>query len=292
MNPKAPASPLTSTETETELSEWQIEIGAAVLLGPGTSILIGEIEGLGAPEVRPQDVDNPVGDGALPGADHYGPRIVRIEAGIKTPGDPAAATKILARLQQAARAEGVRTSTGKMSVLRARWPGSETRRLYGRIRRMEATSIASSVHGWIPLDIEFVAMDPLFHADTPTHLTLSLDQAARPGRITNTGDAPAWPTLRITGPISQPKVWNAVTGQTLELDMSLRAGEYVDLATRPGTRWALRNGTINAAGSLSPRSRLDHFTVPPGSSEIAWSGDDSTATSSLTVSWRSAHTTL
>ncbi|MDQ8706867.1 phage tail family protein [Streptomyces sp. LHD-70] len=276
----------------TELRDWQIEIGSTVLLGPGTPIPVAEIEGLGAPEVRPQDVDNPIGDGTLPGADYYGPRTVRIEAGIKTPGDPAAATKILSRLQHAARAEGVRTSTGKMSVLRARWPGHETRRLYGRIRRMEATSIASSVHGWIPLDIEFVAMDPLFHADAPSYLTLGLDQAARPGRITNTGDAPAWPALRINGPVAQPKVWNTVTGQRLEVAVSLRAGEYVDLATRPGTRWALRNGATNIAGSVSPRSRLDHFTLPPGASEVAWSGDDPTATSSLTLSWRSAHTTL
>ncbi|MDI3417981.1 phage tail family protein [Streptomyces luteolus] len=290
MTPKSLTNQPTSLTTE--LREWQIEIGSTVLLGPGTPIPIAEIEGLGAPEVRPQDVDNPIGDGTLPGADHYGPRTVRIEAGIKTPGDPTAATKILSRLQQAARAEGIRTSTGKMSVLRARWPGHETRRLYGRIRRMEATSIASSVHGWIPLDIEFVAMDPLIHADTPSHLTLGLDQAARPGRITNTGDSPAWPTLRIKGPVAQPRVWNTVTGQRLEVAVSLRAGEYVDLATRPGTRWALRNGATNIAGSLSPRSRLDHFALPPGASEIAWSGDDLTATSSLTLSWRSAHTTL
>ncbi|MBC9717805.1 phage tail family protein [Streptomyces sp. TRM66268-LWL] len=275
-----------------ELAEWQVEIGGVVLLGPGTSIPIGEIEGLGVPEVRPQDVDNPVGDGAMPGIDYYGPRTVRIEAGIKAPGAPSAAVKILERMQQAAHAEGVRRSTGRMSVLRARWPGHETRRLYGRVRRMEATSTASAVHGWIPLDIEFVAMDPHFHADTPTRLTLPLDQVARPGRIINAGDAAAWPTLRISGPVAGPKVWNTVTGRALELDVALRAGEFVDIETRPGTRWVLRNGIVNAAASLSPSSRLDHFTIPPGPSEIVWNGGDLTATSSLTLSWRSGHTAL
>lgn len=282
----------TITSKPTELAEWQVEIGGVALLGPGTRIPIGEIEGLGAPDVRPQDVDNPVTDGTLPGVDLYGPRTVRIEAGIKTAGDPTAAADHLARLQRAARAENVRTHTGKLSVLRARWPGHSTRRLYGRIRRMEATSTASAVHGWIPLDIEFVAMDPLFHADVESSLPLPLDQADRPGRIVNDGDAAAWPTLRIEGPVSGPKVWNTVTGQTLELDVTLRTGEYVEMSTRPGTRWVLRNGRTNAAGALTPSSRLDRFTIPPGPSEIAWSGADPTATSHLTVSWRSAYITL
>ncbi|MEU3783400.1 hypothetical protein [Streptomyces sp900129855] len=283
---------MTNTTPVAELADWQVEIGGVVLLGPQTPIPIGEIEGLGAPDVRPQDVDNPAADGTLPGVDLYGPRTVRIEAGIKTPGRPAAAADHLARLQRAARAENVRTWTGALSVLRARWPGHPTRRLYGRIRRMEATSTASAVHGWIPLDIEFVAMDPLFHADTETSLALPLDQADRPGRIVNDGDVAAWPTLRINGPITHPSIWNTVTGQRLELDIVLRSGEYVDITTRPGTRWVLRNGTTNDADALAPTSRLDRFAIPPGPSEIAWSGTDPTGTSSLAVSWRSAHTTL
>ncbi|MFB6643168.1 hypothetical protein ACFCYF_38760 [Streptomyces chartreusis] len=283
---------MTITTPVAELADWQVEIGGVVLLGPQTPIPVGEIEGLGAPDVRPQDVDNPVADGTLPGIDLYGPRTVRIEAGIRTPGDPAAAADHLARLQRAACAENVRTRTGALSVLRARWPGHPTRRLYGRIRRMEATSTASAVHGWIPLDIEFVAMDPLFHADTETSLALPLDQADRPGRIVNDGDAAAWPTLRINGPITHPKIWNTVTGQRLELDLILRSGEYVDIATRPGTRWVLRNGKTNAASALTPTSRLDRFAIPSGPSEIAWSGTDPTGTSSVTVTWRMAHTTL
>lgn len=157
---------------------------------------------------------------------------------------------------------------------------------------MEATSTASAVHGWVPLDIEFAAMDPLFHADAETSSVLPLDQAGRPGRIVHDGDAAAWPTLRISGPVVGPKIWNTVTGQRLELDITLRSGEYVDITTRPGTRWVLRNGRTNAADTLTPASRLDRFTIPPGRSEIAWSGTDPTATSSLTVSWRAAYTTL
>ncbi|MER8002093.1 hypothetical protein [Streptomyces sp. NPDC095613] len=307
----------TPTQQPVELAPWQFQIGH-VVLGKGTSIPIGEIEGLGAPGVRSQDVDNPVGDGTFPGQDFYGPRIVRIEAGIKTPGDPVAAAGLLARLELAVDDPAARTRPGGRAMLRGHWPGHGTRRLYGRLRRMEATSTADAVNGWIPLDIEFAGLDPRWYADTPSNLTLPLDQAAhhetdapflgtspcipaecdtadpadRPGWITNDGDAPAWPSIRIRGPVTNPRLWNTVTGQALELGLTLRAGEWVEMETRPGTRWALRNGTVNVANDLTPESRLDHFIVPPGRSEIVWTAQDQTATCRLDMSWRSAYTAL
>ncbi|GAA1919858.1 phage tail domain-containing protein [Streptantibioticus ferralitis] len=296
-----------------ELAPWQFECGG-IVLGHGTPIPVGNIEGLGSPTVRAQDVDNPVGDGTFPGQDFYGPRTVRIEAGIKTPGDPAKAADLLARLQRALDDPAARTEPEGRAVLRGRWPGHEVRRLYGRLRRMEATSTATAVHGWIPLDIEFAALDPRWHADEASHLQLSLDQAPvrrsvtaplgaparcgsadpaqRPGWITNHGYTSAWPTLRIHGPVARPRIWNTVTGRVLELTTTLRDAEWIEIQTRPGTCWALRNGTVNAAGDLTPFSRIDLFTIPPGRSEIGWSGEDPTRTCRLEVSWRSAYTAL
>ncbi|MBY8884789.1 phage tail family protein [Streptomyces sp. PTM05] len=302
-----------TTPTPIELAPWQFEIGG-VVLGKDTSAPVGDIEGLGSPSIRAQDEDNPVGDGTYPGQDLFGPRTVRIEAGIKTPGDPTAAADLLARLERAVDNPSIRTEPNGMAVLRGRWPGHDTRRLYGRLRRMEATSTANAVNGWIPLDIEFDALDPYWHADIASHLSLALDQAARPrnhaesapargrgafadaggrpGWITNAGDAHAWPRVRITGPVARPRLWNTVTGRALELDVQLRAGEWVEIETRPGTRWVLRNGTTNEANSLTPDSRLDHFSVPPGRSEIAWTAEDATGTCRLDLSWRSAYTAL
>ncbi|MEU7640952.1 hypothetical protein AB0C11_33625 [Streptomyces sp. NPDC039016] len=300
-----------------ELAPWQFEIGG-IVLGKGTQIPIGNIEGLGSPTVRAQDVDNPVGDGTNPGQDLYGPRTLRIEAGIKTPGDPAAAADLLARLQRAQDDPAARTRPEGRHVLRGRWPGHRTRRLYGRLRRVEATSTATAIHGWIPLDIEFAGLDPRCYEDEASQLTLGLDQAAlhkpgaravgaplrvpaqgdgadpedRPGWVTNHGITSAWPALRIHGPVAHPRIWNSVTGRVLELDLSLRTGEWVEMETRPTTCWALRNGTDNVANDLTPGSRLDLFAIPPGRSEIGWSGDDPTGTARLDVSWRSAYTGL
>lgn len=300
-----------------ELGPWQYEVGG-VVFGHRTPIPVGDIEGLGSPTVRAQDTDNPAGDGVLPGQDLYGPRTLRFEAGIKTPGDPARAAELLARLELALDDPSARTRPDGRHVLRGRWPGHRTRRLYGRLRRVEPASMSTAAAGWIPLDIEFTATDPRWYDDELTPLTLGLDQAAtpddgnrpvgtelcepaecetvspydRPGWITNHGNVPTWPSIRIHGPVTDPHLWNSVTGRALELGLVLRAGEWVELETRPRTRWALRNGTVNVADDLTPRSRLDQFVIPPGRSEIGWSGDDPTGTARLDVSWRSAYTGL
>ncbi|MET7295361.1 hypothetical protein ABZS79_25025 [Streptomyces griseoloalbus] len=307
-----------------ELSPWQYEIGG-VVLGTGTYVPVGNVEGLGSPATRPQDADNANSDGTTPGRDFYGPRSLRFEAGIKTPGDPVKAADILARLERALDTPDARTSPDGRHILRGRWPGHTTRRLYGRLRRMEATSTANAVHGWISLDIEFVGLDdPRWYNDELSTLTLGLDQAARtdradrtvdeamgrpadcrrppeskhhpaderPGWVINHGDVPTHTSLRVHGPVTNPRIWNTATRRVLELGLSLREGEWVEMETRPGTCWALRNGTVNVANDLSPASRLDLFTLPPGRSEIAWSATDPSGTARLEVAWRSAYTTL
>ncbi|MER6010161.1 hypothetical protein [Streptomyces bluensis] len=294
------------------LDEWQIEI-AQVLIGAGTDVLVSEVEGLGVPKLRTQDVDNPAGDGAFPGVDLYGARTIRIEAGIRTAGDPAAALDILGCLQRAADAPAVRTGAGVQTVLRLRWPGRTTRRLYGRLRRVEATSTARTLHGWIPLDLEFAALDPRFHADDASALTLALSADGlggfraplvaplttgvaipdeRRGWVHNDGDLPAWPSLRITGPCTNPRIRHVETGRVIELSVALKRSEYVDIETRPGTRWVLRNGTGNLSPTLSPASRLDTFVIPPGTSEIWWTARDYTNATRLAVTWRAAYAAL
>ncbi|MEU6138756.1 hypothetical protein ABZ848_00160 [Streptomyces sp. NPDC047081] len=307
-----------------ELAPWQYEIGG-IVLGSGSSVPVGNVEGLGSPGTRLQDTDNANSDGSTPGRDFYGPRPLRFEAGIKTPGDPVKAADILARLERALDTPDARTNPDGRHILRGRWPGHTTRRMYGRLRRMEATSTATAVHGWIPLDIEFVGLDnPRWYDDQVSTLTLGLDQAAhastadrtvdeamdrpaacrgsaapehrpaddRPGWVTNHGDVPTYPSLRVHGPVTGPRIWNTITRRVLELDVSLREGEWVELETRPGTCWALCNGTVNVANALSPASRLDLFTFPPGRSEIAWTATDPSGTARLEVAWRSAYTTL
>ncbi|WP_435058525.1 phage distal tail protein [Streptomyces sp. bgisy060] len=296
----------------TELKEWQFEV-AGILLGAATDIPVGEVEGVGVPDLRTQDVENPAGDGSFAGVDFYKPRTIRMEAGIRTPGDPGRGLDLLAQLQRAADTPAVRQSPGAETLLRMRWPGRPTRRLHGRLRRVEATSTTNAVNGWIPLDIEFTALDPRFHADDLSALTLNLSSDGlgglraplvaplttgvaipdeRRGWLHNEGDLPAWPSIRITGPCSNPRIRHVQTGRVLELTVSLKSGEFIDIETRPGTRWALKNGTGNLAPALSTASRLDTFAIPPGSSELWWTARNYTGATRLAVTWHDAYAAL
>ncbi|MET7524715.1 hypothetical protein [Streptomyces sp900116325] len=296
------------------LEDYQFDVGGGLVIGRGTLLPVGEVSGLAAPELRTADVDNPSDDGGFPGVDLYGTRTVSIEAGIRTPDDPAAALDLLARLQQVTGTDATRKTPGALAVLRVKWPGRDVKRLYGRWRRVEPATMAQAVYGWIPLTLEFGATDPRWHADDSQSLPLPLDISndsdgftapmvapittgvsnpdERPGWVRNNGDKAAWPTVRIDGPVTNPKVWVVETGRYLQLQITLAAGEWIDIETRPGTRWVLRNGTGNAAPALTAGSRMDLFQIPPGKSEIRWTATDYTNTCRLTLSWRDAYTAL
>jgi hypothetical protein len=255
----------------------------------------------------------PTEDGAFPGVDYYSPRTVAIEAGIRTPGDPRTAADALAALEQAASDPAARKTAGALQTLRLRWPGRDgTKRLYGRVRRVEAVSMAQAIYGWIPVTLEFVATDPRWHGEPEDQVTLPLslsggtgfkapvtapittgvaDPIDRKGWVTNAGDLPAWPSLKIKGPVVNPRIWITETGQVLDLSLTLGDNDTLQIDTRPGTRWVLRNGG-NAAYGLSAASRLDLFQIPPRTSEVRWTGADYTNSTRLTVSWRDAYTAL
>ncbi|KOX33031.1 MULTISPECIES: phage distal tail protein [unclassified Streptomyces] len=293
--------------------DFQIEVGG-LLMGPGTPYVIADVPGFGTPDLRSQDVDSPAGDGVFPGVDYYGMRAVRIEAAIRTPGDPAAAADALAALHRMAATAAVRKKAGALTSLRVKWPGRPARRFYGRVRRAEAITTAQLIHGWVPLDLGFDALDSTVHDDVEQSLVLPLDisqdafgfkapviapittgvsnPATRPGWMTNRGDLPAFPKLRISGPVANPRVWIAETGKALQLALTLGPGEYVEIDTRLGARWVVKNGFGSAQTALSTSSRLDQFQIPPGRSELRWTATDYTNTTRLAITWRDAYTAL
>lgn len=297
----------------TALADYQFDVGGMVI-GTGTLLPVGDINGMGAPGRRTTDVDNPTDDGGFPGVDLFGTRTLAIEAGIRTPANPAAALDLLAQLEEVTGNDSIRKTAGALAVVRAKWPGRPVKRLYGRWRRVEAVTMSQAIYGWIPLALEFTVMDPCWHADESQSLTLPLDvsddsqgfkapvvapittgvsnPSQRPGWVLNSGNQGAWPTVRIDGPVTNPKVWVVETGRYLQLNTSLAVGEWIEIETRPGTRWVLRNGSGNAATALTAKSRLDLFRIPPKRSEIRWTATDYTNTCRLTLSWRDAYKAL
>ncbi|MFZ3475361.1 phage distal tail protein [Streptomyces sp. 4.24] len=294
------------------LKDHQHELGG-IVIGTGTPVPIAAIEGLGRPDVRTGDVEPPHGDGIWLGADYYAGRTVRIDAAIKTPGDQAAALDLLGALQRAHDDPKLRLTGGATTDLRLKFPGRPVRVLQGRLRKLEP-DLTTLVHGWVPLDIEFLAADPLFYGEDTQQTVLPLgmisdggfvapvvapivvnpgpDANRRPGWITVDGATPAWPVLRVTGPCSNPSITHIQTGRVLQLNATIDSGDWIEIDTRPTWRSVLRRNGGNAAPLLSARSRIDTFVLPTGRSELRWQAMDPTNTAQLTVSWRPAWPTL
>ncbi|WP_331764420.1 hypothetical protein [Streptomyces anulatus] len=296
-----------------ELTDWQYDLGG-ILMGSGSPIMVRETTGLGRPPVRDADVDQPSMDGVFPGPDYYAARQVQIDAAIRIPGDPAACHDVLAALQAGADDPAIRLAGGVTMPLRILRPGRPVKRLYGRLRRVDP-EFAQVVHGFVPVDLEFVATDPGFYADEETTTEIPLGwltgggfaapivapifvqsgttAADRPGWAINAGTGHAWPVIRITGPVANVSVIHSTSGRRLDLPtLNLTAGQWVEIDTRPGYRTVTRENGGNASTLLTPASRIDLFSLPPGQSEFRWTGFDATNTSRLRLTWRDAYTAL
>lgn len=116
----------------------------------------------------------------------------------------------------------------------------------------------------------------------------SYGSAGTSGRLTavNDGASPAYPVLRLDGPVANPSIEQVTTGGGITIDGSLQPGEFLTIDTR--TRAVLLMGTSPRrswvrAGSTWP-------LLEPGENEIAYRGAALPGapgqTSQLTVTWR------
>ncbi|MFC9752979.1 phage distal tail protein [Streptomyces sp. NPDC056921] len=112
--------------------------------------------------------------------------------------------------------------------------------------------------------------------------------AGQSGRLTaiNGGASPAYPVLRIDGPVANPSIEQVTTGGGLTLDATIQAGEYLIIDTR--TRAVLLMGSSPRrqwvrAGSTWP-------LLQPGTNTLAYRGSALPGapgqSSLLTVTWR------
>ncbi|MEU8469599.1 hypothetical protein AB0F30_17025 [Streptomyces sp. NPDC029006] len=296
-----------------DLVDWQYDLGG-VLIGAGTSVNIIETTGLGRPPVRDSDVDQPSMDGQFAGPDYWAGRQIQLDAAVNIPGNPAACYDMVAALQAAMNTDAVRLVGGQGMVLRIKRPGGPVKSLTVRARKLDP-EYAKVIHGYVPLDIELLAHDPTFYADADSTTEIPLGwltgggfaapvvapiyvqdgtvAADRPGWVTNAGDSDAWPIIRITGPCANVTVIHADSGRTLALPtLNLAAGRWIQIDTRPGYRTVTWDNGGNASAYLSPSSRIDLFSLPPGVSEMRWTAFDNTNTARMRVTWCDAYIAL
>jgi hypothetical protein len=150
-----------------------------------------------------------------------------------------------------------------------------------------SAQLAVTLPGTPPATDLLFADDVELQRDEPTGAR-TYGSAGTSGRLTavNGGASPAYPVLRIDGPVASPAIEQVNTGSILTLDATLQAGEYLLIDTR--SRAVLLMGSSPRrswvrAGSAWP-------LLQPGSNEIAYRGSALPGapgqTSLLTVTWR------
>lgn len=102
-------------------------------------------------------------------------------------------------------------------------------------------------------------------------------------QVHNEGTAAARPRLVIYGPCTKPRVSLVGAGRTLAWDLTLAAGQWLDVDT--DRRTSLINGQVSRSGQMTSRQ---WFELPPGQSEIAFNADVYDPAAALHVAYRSA----
>lgn len=281
--------------------DGQIEFGG-VLLGSTTPYRWLELTGWeDMPPLDSGSAPRPNRHGSWPGRLYSQQRIVTYSSTVSTaiPADFGAAITALRRATP--------VDSGDVDlplVVRTKW--GETLLAYGRVTQRAIPNSPQAGIGRGKATIQWTCADPRRYSvalhSTPipqptsgAGLTYPLtypldygtggDSGAR--LITNAGEVAASPVITITGPCTLPSVVAVASGYVLELDLILAAAETVVIDTGDGS---VTLGGADRLYSLTGRSvPPEFFTLPPGSTEIAFRASVFGGGSSCTVTWRDAY---
>lgn len=120
---------------------------------------------------------------------------------------------------------------------------------------------------------------------------LSFGQSGSTGALSarNDGTAATHPVVEFRGPVTRPALTNLATGDALEYDLPLAAGDFLTVDTREGT--VTLNGTASRIHTATARSVPEQtFTLPPGTTDLTFrAAPDSDPAGTVVVRWRSAY---
>lgn len=121
---------------------------------------------------------------------------------------------------------------------------------------------------------------------TPVPMTLAGSSGTPTLIIDNGGNEITHPVLRVYGPGTDFVVQNLTTGQQINLNTTLPAGQYIEIDCN--ARTILLNGTSNVYGVMEYND-ADFFYLEPSENEIYFNATSGTsAETELEVDWRDA----
>lgn len=147
---------------------------------------------------------------------------------------------------------------------------------------------------WTYFDIDLPGSPNVNAADVDTaeqiviaYSTAGTATVAATNTITNSGDAPAAPIIKITGAGVVWNIRNVTTGDVIYFDLTLQDNEQVTLDLTPGNISFTSNFRGNIISTVLPGSNLTTFNLLPGVNTISvFIGGTTTSNTNATMTWR------
>lgn len=277
-------------------ADGQLQFGS-LLMGPGTPYRLSGLIGWDdLPPLDLADVPRPGSDGAWPGNLFAAERI--IETDLTIVSDPTTYPAVIAALRAAT------APAGPERPLVIRWGGQMLQagvRCTGRVVTGDGYAL-----GLDKVALKWTASDPRRYSTTATAAStappsvgagitwpvtwpLSWPAAGIGGTVyvVNGGDWITPVVISIAGPLTTPAVYRQDTGDVLEINVTMAAGDVVVIDPLADT--LTLNGSA-AKGLLSDRSApVSSFMLPPGSTGLALRAAVTDPSALMTAYWRSAY---
>ncbi|WNI15579.1 phage distal tail protein [Actinacidiphila sp. ITFR-21] len=267
-----------------------------LLIGPGTGYHVQALSGVDdLPDVRSADTAKSDAHGDYTGPDYVGPRVVQLSLNLMadTPDELRQMILDLRRATQPGRAPadfqlldwGISVS-GK--VRKRSIPYDAEYLWRSGTAAIEWYCADPYLYGLDQQAVSTVAYSPSAGRTYPRTYPMSYGATGSSGTVdaVNNGDSPAYPVLRLDGPVANPSIEQPDTGALLALDATLTTGDYLLIDTR--SRAVLLQGTTPRRNWIRGGSTWP--LLMPGSNQLTYRGSALPGapgqSSLLTVTWR------
>lgn len=259
-----------------------------LLFGQSTPIKVVTSDGISRPTSRVLDISRPVDHGSFIFGQYTEARRLTLEGIIVGPGTNPTLYGVGG---YGLGGYGGMTEVGLENLLRSAFTpqssdlplsfqdtGDVTKRINCIPTNLHITGdVMRSAGRLVRFVLELTAGDPRIYSDTAHTLAV-----ASSGTANNAGVIASPPTVRIDGPITNPKV--SGPGGFILLSTTIIAGNYVTIDF--GARTILLNGSTSIYSTLDTTSTW--WGLLPGNNTVSLTGTGTSGATLLTVTWRDA----
>ena len=281
----------------TVIANYSFSFNGQVFGGAGSPYQIQSVDGLESlPAIRNQDDNRGYADGMFSGRDFYGGRTISIIfLTLASPGASAQAN--YNTIQKVLQAQ--QSGTTPLYFILSNDNGEQV--IYARVRGLRTTVDPNYTYGYIVSQVEFFCPDPLYYNSNIQTATLAYTPPT--GRvynrtydviygggsviisttISNIGWATTYPTIAISGPITNPVIGNTTENKSLSFLGTYSSSDILLVD--------LYNKVITLNGNPARNTLIsgEWFSALPGNNEFYLTGIGTLAgTTQAVVTWQSA----